>query len=151
MKRHLTSQQVSEWVSGERTAEQERHVVACSGCQSEIARMEGALSLFRTLVHESAAAELENAPPLRYRHPETDRRAGGIGMLSWGLAVAAVCAVMTLSTVLWQNHRAEQDTAVTDAKLLLQIDAALSRAVPQPMEPLAKLVAWDGSSSAVAR
>ena len=112
--------------------------------------MEGALSLFRSVVHESAAAELENAPPLRYRHPEPDGR-GGIGRLSWGLAVAAVCGVMTLSTVLWQNHRVEQDTAVTDAKLLLQIDAALSRAVPQRMEPLAKLVAWDGSSSATAR
>lgn len=113
--------------------------------------MEGALSLFRSLVHESAAAELENAPPIRYRRAESEPGAGGIGRLSWGLAVAAVCGVMTLSTVLWQNHRMEQDTAVTDAKLLLQIDAALSREVPQPMEPLAKLVAWDGSSSAVAR
>ena len=37
--------------------------------------------------------------------------------------------------------------ARADALLLEQVDAEVSRAVPRPMEPLAKLVSWDFSST----
>ena len=143
--KHLTSREISEWVSGERGAQWEQHVTACDRCRSEIAKIEGALTLFRTALHESAATYMETARPLTMSRPAVAKPMS-FPKLYWGLAVAVACLVLTFSVVTPWNRQVEQDSAAADAKLLSQIDAALSRDVPQPMEPLAKLVAWDGST-----
>ena len=47
MNRHLSSEEISNWIFGERRADQERHVWECSKCNAEIERLEKAFSLFR--------------------------------------------------------------------------------------------------------
>ena len=143
--KHLTSREISEWVSGERVAPWEQHVAECDTCWGEITRLEGALSLFRSAVHESAAAHLKTARPLKAAQL-VSARSNSFPRLYWGLAVAMACLVLTFSVVTPWTGQVQQDSAAADAKLLSQIDAALARDVPQPMEPLAKLVAWNGST-----
>ncbi|PYT19047.1 MAG: hypothetical protein DMG59_01800 [Acidobacteria bacterium] len=47
MNQHLTSEQVSRWMVGERTPEEVRHARGCLHCRAELDRLEKALSLFR--------------------------------------------------------------------------------------------------------
>ena len=47
MSQHLSSREVSQWMIGERTPQQEQHVCQCPECGAELARMEAALALFR--------------------------------------------------------------------------------------------------------
>jgi len=47
MNQHLSSEQISRWIAGERTNEQERHASACPQCRAELDHLENALSLFR--------------------------------------------------------------------------------------------------------
>lgn len=47
MNQHLSSEQVSRWMVGERTSEVVRHARDCSHCRAELDRLERALMLFR--------------------------------------------------------------------------------------------------------
>jgi CO/xanthine dehydrogenase Mo-binding subunit len=56
---------------------------------------------------------------------------------------------MFIAISLSSNMRQHEpvDSAASDAALLMQVDAEVSRTAPAPMEPLAKLVLWDVSSN----
>jgi hypothetical protein len=47
MKRHLSSEEISSWMIGERSVEVERHAVECPRCRAELDRVEDAFSRFR--------------------------------------------------------------------------------------------------------
>jgi hypothetical protein len=47
MNHHLSSEQMSEWMIGERTPEEDRHARECRQCRAELDRLEKAFSLFR--------------------------------------------------------------------------------------------------------
>jgi hypothetical protein len=47
MNRHLSSKQLSKWVIGERSPEEDRHARECPRCRGELERLESAFSLFR--------------------------------------------------------------------------------------------------------
>jgi hypothetical protein len=141
MSRHLSSQEISRWIVGERTPQQEQHVRQCTECGAELARMEAALVLFRGSVRHWSD-----------RQVRVPRRLAAPGPrplpLRWALAAAALlvlAAVPIYRNAQDRQHQAEMARA--DALLLEQVDAEVSRAVPRPMEPLAKLVSWDFSST----
>src|SRR5665213_2878017 len=47
MKSHLTEEQISAWISGERNEETAKHLHECSTCMAEVESTAGALLLFR--------------------------------------------------------------------------------------------------------
>jgi hypothetical protein len=47
MNQHLSSEQMSRWMIGERTSEEDRHARECPRCSAELDRQERALLLFR--------------------------------------------------------------------------------------------------------
>lgn len=47
MSRHLSPDEIAQWISGERTADQERHLRECPPCAAEVDDMEQTLALFR--------------------------------------------------------------------------------------------------------
>jgi len=47
MNRHLSSEEISRWMIGERTPDTERHAIECPPCRAELDRLEAAFSLFR--------------------------------------------------------------------------------------------------------
>jgi hypothetical protein len=60
------------------------------------------------------------------------------------MLAAAALLVLLGSVPLYRATRARQiaATAASDTLLLEQVDAEISRAVPEPMEPLVQLVSW---------
>ena len=47
MNQHLSEDEISQWVSGERTVEAERHLYECPECAADVGGMEKMLALFR--------------------------------------------------------------------------------------------------------
>jgi hypothetical protein len=154
MNQHLSSRQISSWLMGERTPQAEEHVRGCEQCRAEVARAEAALGLFRDSVRGYAGQTigLYRSPSARAWQtarnddlPHKRLRLWPAG-LAWAAAILTIVAVPLYRGV--HQQRAPQAEAVAaDALLLEQVDAELSRTVPQPMEPLMKLVSWDAGST----
>ncbi len=140
MSRHLSSQEISQWMIRERTPQQEQHVRECSECEAELARLEASLALFRGSVRHWSGLQVRvprSLAPGPLPHP-----------MRWALVAAALLVLAAVPIYRNAQERQRQaEIARADALLLEQVDAEVSRAVPRPMEPLAKLVSWDFSSA----
>lgn len=135
MSGHLSAEEIAKWMAGERTADAERHVRQCPRCGAEVARLEETLTQFRGAVRGWSE---RLAPPPRLveaRRP--------IVPAKWALTVAALVMLAAIP-VFWSatDRRREAEQERADAALLEQVDAAVSRRVPSPMEPLMTLIAW---------
>jgi predicted anti-sigma-YlaC factor YlaD len=146
MNRHLSERQMSEWSLGERSPEVEWHVGECPACRAELDRSAGALAAFRQSARQWSDEQLLAAPPDAWR---VDRARPWITLrgLRWACAVA-IMFLCAGGSVVWRNHRSEAaDAAAADAMLLKQIDSDVSQPVPDSMEPLMKLVSWNGGQA----
>jgi len=140
MIQHLSAEQISQWLVGDRTPQLERHLAECPECRAELGQLETALAQFRGAMRDwsgSAAA------------PAWQRPAARGPWFSWPrlvLAAAALCFLVALP-VYWSARAREQaaEAARADALLLERVDSSISRAVPEPMEPLVNLVTWNSS------
>ena len=140
MSQHLSSQEISQWMIGERTPQQEQHVRQCSECGAEVARMEAALGLFRDSVRHWSDGQVRVPRPLT---PEPRPQP-----IRWALVAAALLVLAAVPIYRnAQDRQRQAEIARADALLLEQVDAEVSRAIPRPMEPLVKLVSWDFSST----
>lgn len=146
MNQHLSSEQVSRWIAGERLPEQETHLRNCPQCAAEIERIGATLKLFGGAIRRLSTQESARIPqsvaqmmPVRSFWPLP---------LRWGAALAALLIAVGIPFYRnAMNERHQREIAKADAALLEQIDAEVSRAVPAPMEPLVNLVAWDSSNT----
>ena len=147
MSQHLSSPEVSQWMIGERTPQQEQHVRQCPECGAELARMEAALGLFRGSVRHWSDRQVRVPRPLT---PTRGSRGYPARPLPVRWALAAATLLLLAAVPIYRNVQVRQrqaEIARADALLLEQVDAEVSRAVPRPMEPLVKLVSWDFSST----
>jgi hypothetical protein len=147
MSQHLSSREVSQWMIGERTPQQEQHVRQCPECGAELARMEAALGLFRGSVRHWSDRQVRVFRPLT---PTRGSRGYPARPLPVRWALAAATLLLLAAVPIYRNVQVRQrqaEIARADALLLEQVDAEVSRAVPRPMEPLAKLVSWDFSAA----
>jgi hypothetical protein len=146
MSQHLSSQQISRWMIGERTPQEEQHARECPECGAELARLEAALALFRGSVRHWSDGQSRAVPPGAGRIALARRsRTQPIRWASVAAALLVLAAVPVYRNV--QEKQRQAEIARADALLLEQVDAEVSRAVPRPMEPLVKLVSWDFSSA----
>jgi hypothetical protein len=107
MNRHLSSQEISNWMSGERGPDQERHARECAQCASEIARLENAFSMFRASAQQWADQCYGADARSDARRPT--RRRSALTLLA-GLATAAMIAVFLLPLSL--PHRPAEEPFV---------------------------------------
>jgi anti-sigma factor RsiW len=139
---HLSAEQISQWMIGERTPQQERHVAECDECRTELRQLETTLQQFRGAVREWS----DSAAPSAWRQPASR----GL-WYSWPRLVLAAATLLILVAipVYWsareRQRAAESEAARADALLLERVDSAISQAVPEPMEPLVNLVTWNSS------
>jgi len=145
MSGHLSSQRISLWMLGERAAEDQRHLGECPECAAELARLKAALSGFRGSVHQWAGRQTSSAP---HREWAPARTAFWPGRFRWAAAaaIALLAALIPVYRIARHSHTAPA-IAQSDAQLLEEVDAEVSRSVPQPMEPLLNLVAWGSDNS----
>jgi hypothetical protein len=138
---HLSGEQISQWMIGERTPQVERHVAECAACRAEVEKLESTLAQFRMAVRElgssAPAPAWRNAP---FRAPT----------FTWPRLVLSTAALLVLiaAPIAWTTHERERsaEAALADSQLLERVDSAISRAVPEPMEPLVNLVTWNSSA-----
>jgi anti-sigma factor RsiW len=145
---HLSAEQISQWIIGDRPLELQAHVAECAECRAELGQLESALSQFRTAMREPASYE----PPPAWRQPEP-RPAP---WFSWPRLALTATALLVLGAVpvTWRVRTHEQalraqaaQSALADSRLLESVDAEISQAVPQPMEPLVTLATWNSNST----
>jgi hypothetical protein len=146
MNRHLSSEQISQWMAGERTPDQEVHLQKCPRCAAELADLEATMRSFGDSVRRWSE-QRSGAAPQSLRHVLLGH-SRTIRPMRWALAVAALLIAVAIPFYRSaMNEQHQQELAKADAALLEQIDAEVSRAVPPPMEPLIELVAWDSTNT----
>ena len=138
---HLSGEQISQWMIGERSPQMERHVAECSDCLCRLEQLETTLSQFRGAMRNVSGPAI----------PAWNEPASRGFWFSWRGAVLAT-ALLLLSIaapVYWASQARERaaTAARADAQLLEQVDSEISRAVPEPMEPLVNLVTWNSNSN----
>jgi hypothetical protein len=135
---HLTSQQISEWMAGPRSAEYERHVQECGDCARAIASLEETLAQFGEAYRDWGGSQMV---PARIAATEAKlHRRGPAKWLRVSMAAAALIALAVIPADRYHRHRAAQMSAEDDA-LLQEIHAEVSQSVPSSFSALADLTA----------
>jgi hypothetical protein len=125
MKEHLTQQQISEFVAGEK--QHEPHIRGCAACRNEAELLNESLALFRQSVKNWSADCEPRAIPRRAAMPR-----------NWGWAIALAACLIAVVTA-WQGLAPAPVPArqtISDAELLGQVNRQLSEAVPPSMAPM---------------
>jgi hypothetical protein len=138
MNTHLSEDVISRLIIGNGSSDEQQHVDQCSQCSGELERLKQTLSVFRHSVEhwaeQNGGAVVPESPFLRTASP-----AFRIRPLTWVLAAALAVLV---AIPIYRNVSEQQREAKSfeDTLLLEQVNAQLSRVVPEPMEPLMHLV-----------
>jgi hypothetical protein len=148
---HLDSEAICNWAAGARAAEAEHHVRECAACAEAVAQLENGLAEFRGSAQQWSERLLPARPVGAWQHqPAAARWWRGIFGAA-GLAACVAAAVLLVAVPIERGREraaaalvAEQARA--DALLLEQVNTAVSRSAPAPMEPLLKLVATTGDN-----
>ncbi len=85
------------------------------------------------------------APAGELPRPGTSRFRFPLIRLGWAAAAIALVLTVWVSIGGRRSHSNRTDSAA-DAALLQRVNTELSRSVPEPMEPLTRLVSWDRSA-----
>jgi hypothetical protein len=143
MSGHLSSEQISRWMIGERTDREQEHARQCPECAAQVANLGSAIALFRDSARD--CGEMYGYPKFGLPARTQSVRAGFMGRPSrWASVVAALLLLAAIPIYTnSRDRRRAAEMARADALLLEQVDAGISRAVPAPMEPLVKLVSWN--------
>ncbi len=164
MNQHLTERQILECVAGTATAANRRHVAQCARCGAEIERLDTAVRGFAVAVRQEAGRPAPHLDWAAAGRSQAGSTWAPVWLPSWRPAVAAL-ALLLLATHLmfhfnpypknidnkayttanYQQQQLERERA--DVALLEQVDAAVSRPIPQPIEPLVQLVAWGSKTN----
>lgn len=145
MNRHLSEKDFSEWMMGEHTPEFTEHLIECPQCAAELNRLETPVAMFREAVHMWSADESQRVAAIPSRR----------GIWSWAipgslsgrwLGVAATAAVLMMAVLIGVGEsRRAAGLEREDDLLLGQVQAAVDRPVPAPMQPVYELMLGDGA------
>ena len=143
---HLSPEQITRWMMGEYTAQDEEHVRDCWTCGAEVNRVETALWLFQRSAKDWSR---EHSPEFRkVWSAERARRGVRTLALRWALAGLTLLVLVGIPVqTIREREQREARANQIDAVLLEQVDAEVSRAVPAPMEPLTRLVPWGSTET----
>jgi hypothetical protein len=139
MSRHLSEEQISRWILGERATGEVEHASECPSCRAEIARLESAMATLRGSLRSVG----EQSLPPAVDWARASRRPW-LGLpVQWLVAAAALLLLTVVSLYHSHEQRRKAELARADAILLEQVDAGISRPIAEPMEPLARLMTWE--------
>jgi anti-sigma factor RsiW len=133
---HRSSEQVSEWIVGERSCEVYRHLEDCRECREEVAQLQDCLRAFRQSAHDWADAPVSVVVP--------DRPVSASVSWTWASLTAVVIGLAVFPLYLDVRETRREAESIRDALLLDQVQERLERTVPQSMEPLMQLMSEEG-------
>jgi anti-sigma factor RsiW len=137
MQAHLSEEQIFEALLGGDNAPAREHLAACAACAGELDRLRRATAALR----DSARTQAEQPEPFwtRQRRSSASRvSAHAVRPLTWAAALAAA----VLAAALLQEPRPAAPvtpTADPDQALLVSVERAVNRQVPQALAPAALL------------
>lgn len=144
---HLSAQDISEWMIGNRPGSVEEHLGTCPECAAEVTRMSESIAMFGSAVREWSEQQARN---IEIRMPaRAPRHFWNTGMFRWQVATASMAALLLAAIPVYRmNHREPVPiittaAAVSDEVLMQNVETQISRSVPAPMEPLADLMTGD--------
>lgn len=143
MSRHLSSEEICEWVSGERDSEVEQHARGCSHCRDELDSLSLAISRFRRSARHWADQQSGRDAGTIYL---IERAAYRITLraICWAGIAIVICILAGLSKR-QKEPNAELQKGEADGALLRQIDVEVSQTIPESMRPLTTLMSWDSN------
>jgi anti-sigma factor RsiW len=136
---HLSSEQLSECILGLPSPAVARHIEICPACNAELATLREALCEFRGAVRAWSGDQANAALAVPARVPEP-RSWMASHQLALALLIAVICVFGSIAVSWRESQPPDHALSASDAALLNQVDAEVSRTVPAPMEPLMKLV-----------
>jgi hypothetical protein len=143
MTTHLNDEQISKWIAGASTAEEQRHCRECAQCWASVNSFQDDLSRFGGAVAHWADKQRVSAIPdvarVRGRWHQARMRS-----LRWVAVAAAVTIVAGIPTYKRSIDREREIQAAQesqlDAQLLERVNAHLSRTAPLSLQPLMEMV-----------
>ena len=151
MNRHLDSGAISNWAAGGRTAEARQHLGECAACADAVACLESGLAEFRGSARQWSEQLLPSRPavPGCFEAPDAGWRRAFFGAAGIAACVAAAALLVAVPVGRRREYAAAGRAAAqarADQLLLEQVNTAVSRSAPAPMEPLWKLVMTTGEN-----
>jgi len=147
VKEHLSSQEITEVIAGQGSRQAQEHVAQCQACGGEVQRTTEPLKMFAGALRSLG----EEMGPSRPFVPDERRVVPVTGAWRWRpgrLTLAAAALLMMIAAPVYRHEELKREAALTAAQdelLLRQVESGISRWVPAPMEPLAKLMSNDVS------
>ena len=147
MSMHLSSEQISGWIAGDRTPAAEQHLRECRQCAEETERLAALFAEFRSSAIEWSLLQKEDEAPRQWT--PSKQRGGFFGrVLRWKLAAAAIAIMLVFPICKTLNDRQRgAELLKADAQLLEEISNQISRPVPASLEPLMDLIAWESDAT----
>ena len=142
---HLSAEQLSKYILGQPSALVARHVQHCPACRAELIQFRDALGEFRGAVRAWSEDRADKYQAGNYQEDTALASPAAVSgprlgwashQLPWALLIAVVCII---ASFVFPRHPGENAPA-SDAVLLNQVDAQVSRTAPSSMEPLMRLV-----------
>jgi hypothetical protein len=135
---HLSPQQISSLMIGQAKPGEAQHAAECSECAEEVLHLQETLAVFRDSVQQwtdrCGGSEVPSPAFLR-----TDSSVFSGRPFQWALAVLALI-LLVLIPVHKNTSERRLKAEAEDTLLLEQVNAQLSRTVPEALEPLMTLL-----------
>jgi len=133
--KHLSEDQITEWMLGASDDFVSRHLAACYACSSTAEELRSAITGFRDSIHATAQRDLSF---WRNQQLTIAQRASARGWyaLHWAW-VAAMVMVLIAALFLTRTPNPPQNSATEDADnaLLQEVQGDLAREVPRALAP----------------
>ena len=135
MSKHLSEDQITEWLLGASDDFVSRHLEMCDACSAEAERLRNTISCFRDSIHATAQRD-----HIFWTNQQLamGQRASARGWYSLRWAwVAAMAMVLIAALFLTRAPNPPQNTATEDADnaLLQEVQGDLAREVPKALAP----------------
>ena len=142
--KHLSSDEITAYLIGDRAPEQQQHVRECAECRTEIERLERPLAWFGSAVKTWSDQQAESwsgsRRPDQSLHGDSRWRSLRLSSAVAATVLFALAAVPIYRSLQPDRAPESRTIAVPDSVLLEQVAAGIARAVPQPLEPLSRLM-----------
>jgi hypothetical protein len=143
MSTHLNDEQISKWIAGASTAEEEQHFRECEQCRASVNSFQDDLFRFGGAVTHWADQKRASAIPDVQRMTGISHQSR-VHALRWVAAAAAVAIVAGIPTYKRSIDREREVQATQesqfDAQLLDRVNAHLSRTAPVSLQPLMEML-----------
>jgi anti-sigma factor RsiW len=140
MNRHLTEEQISEYIAGA-TEDLQRHIAACAQCSAKLASFENMIGQFRGSADDWAGRECTRIPDIATLSGHLHR--SRMRSLRW-VAVAATLAAIVAAVPAFrkpiESPVAESEEFRSDKQLLERVNANLSQSAPVSLQPLMEML-----------